>query len=106
MHWSLVLVIQSLNILNFYKKENINFLALNKRITNFKEKKPKHDPESYRPIMITPVLGKLMEKMIYHRLLWFVEKNNLIPHTQTGFRKHHSSTDAFIVLTNAINESL
>ena len=26
--------------------------------------KPKHDPESYRPIMITPVLGKVMEKMI------------------------------------------
>ncbi|KAK2708707.1 hypothetical protein QYM36_014346 [Artemia franciscana] len=71
-----------------------------------KKNKPKHDPQSYRPIMITPVLGKLMEKMIYHRLLWFVEKNNLIPHTQTGFRKHHSSTDAFIVLTNAINESL
>ena len=47
-----------------------------------------------------------MEKMIYHWLLWFVEKNNLIPHTQTGFRKHHSSTDAFIVSTNAINESL
>ncbi|KAK2718606.1 hypothetical protein QYM36_005820, partial [Artemia franciscana] len=47
-----------------------------------------------------------MEKMIYHQLLWFVEKNNLIPHTQTGFRKHHSSTDAFIVLTNAINDSL
>ena len=73
--------------------------------TNPKENKPKDNPESYRPIMITPVMGKIMEKMIYHRLLWFVEKNNMIPHTQTGFRKHHSSTDAFILLTNAINES-
>ena len=52
------------------------------------------------------MLGKLIEKIIYHRLLWFAEKNNLIPHTQTGFRKHHSSTDSFIVLTSAINESL
>ena len=56
--------------------------------------------------MITPVLGKVMEKMIYHRLLWFVEKNNMIPYTQTGFRRHHFSIDGFILLTNAINESL
>ena len=74
--------------------------------TNFKENKPKHDPESYRPIMITPVLGKVMEEMIYHQQLWFFEKNNMIPHTQTGFRKYNSSTDAFILLAEAINESL
>jgi hypothetical protein len=70
-----------------------------------KKNKPKYNPESYRPIMITPLMGKIMEKIIYHRLLWFVEKNNMIPHTQTGFRKHHSATDAFILLTNAINKS-
>ncbi|KAK2708169.1 hypothetical protein QYM36_013931 [Artemia franciscana] len=71
-----------------------------------KKNKPKYDPESNRPRMITPVLGKVMEKMIYQRLLWFVEKNNMIPHAQTGFRKNHSSTDAFILLTKSLNESL
>ena len=29
----------------------------------------------------------------------------MILHTQTGFRIHHSSTDAFIFVTNAVNES-
>ena len=30
----------------------------------------------------------------------------MIPHTQTGFRKHHSSTDAFILLANTVSESI
>ena len=74
-------------------------------LLTIEKNKLKYGPESYRPIMITPVLGKVMEKRIYHQLLWFVEKNNMIPCTQTGFRKHQSSTDAFILLTNGINES-
>ena len=68
--------------------------------------KPKYDPESYSPVMITPVLGKVIEKMIYHQLLWFVEKNNMIPNAQTSFMKYYHSTDASTLLTNAINESL
>ena len=30
----------------------------------------------------------------------------MIPDTQTGLRKHQSSTDDFILLKNAINESI
>jgi len=29
----------------------------------------------------------------------------MIPYTETGFRKRHSSTDAFILVTNTVNES-
>ena len=71
-----------------------------------KQNKPKEDPNSFRPIMITPVLGKLYEKIIHSRLYWFAESNHLIPHTQTAFRKYHSSIDAFVRLTNAISECL
>jgi hypothetical protein len=31
-----------------------------------KKNKPKYNPESYRPIMIMPVMGKVLEKMICH----------------------------------------
>ena len=70
------------------------------------EKKPKYDPESDRLIMIALLLGTIREEMIYNRILWFVVKNNMIPHAGTGFRIYHSSTDTYGMLTNAINESI
>ena len=79
------------------------YLECSSLLPKLKKHIPKYDPNSYRPIMIIPVLGKLKENI---DSFGFVEKNNMIPHTQTGFRNHHSSTDAFILLTNAINESL
>ena len=42
---------------------------------------------SYRPIALTSCVCKLMEKMINTRLVWFLEKNNLISPSQFGFRK-------------------
>ena len=35
-------------------------------------------PESYRPIQLTSCFGKVIERMIARRLVWFVEKENVI----------------------------
>ena len=55
-------------------------------------------PSSYRPISLTSCICKLFERMVNHRLMWFLEKNILFPE-QSGFRKQRSTIDALTQLT-------
>ena len=67
-------------------------------------KNPLH-PESYRPISLTSCVGKLFERMINSRLMWFLEKNNLLCSQQSGFRKNKSTMDALSQLIWHIEEA-
>ena len=54
--------------------------------------KPVQDPQSansYRPISLLPLLSKVMEIIILKRLDHIIQKKNIIPDHQFGFRKHH-----------------
>jgi hypothetical protein len=53
--------------------------------------KPPETPASYRPISLLPVCAKLMEKLLYKRLIPIVVSNNIIPDHQFGFRHQHST---------------
>ena len=45
---------------------------------------------NYRPIILTSVAGKILEKIIRDRLVRFLENNQLIADTQHGFRNRRS----------------
>ena len=49
--------------------------------------KDSKNPSNYRPMSLTSYLCKTMEKMINTRLVWFLEKNNILTKYQSGFRK-------------------
>ncbi|XP_045453923.1 fatty acid synthase-like [Melitaea cinxia] len=55
--------------------------------------KPTHEPSSYRPISLTPVLSKLWEKIFIARLSKCINERDIIPQHQFGFRKHHSTVE-------------
>lgn len=49
------------------------------------------EPKSYRPISLLNTMGKILEKIIYKRLVSIVEEKNLLPNYQFGFRRGHST---------------
>jgi hypothetical protein len=49
-------------------------------------------PSNYRPISLTSVCCKVMERLIETRIRAYLESNDLLNSTQHGFRKGHSCT--------------
>ena len=48
---------------------------------------PKDDVGSYRPVSVTSVLGKVLEKLISVRMMDYINENNILSDDQFGFRR-------------------
>ncbi|UYV82625.1 hypothetical protein LAZ67_22000235, partial [Cordylochernes scorpioides] len=57
------------------------------------------DPKNYRPISLTSICCKLMEKIILRRLTYHLDTKNLLPEEQYGFRKGHGTIDQLLFFT-------
>lgn len=68
--------------------------------------KIKVNPNSYRPIALTPHLGKLYERIVKNRLEYFCEKRGIIPLFQAGFRKGRCVTDHTVRLASHVKKGL
>ena len=66
--------------------------------------KDRTDPNNYRPIALTSCLCKIMERMINHRLTWFLQDNHIITKYQCGFQKGKSTTDHLVRLETYIRQ--
>ena len=56
----------------------------------YKKKGTKTDVDSYRPISVLPVLGRLLERGVATQLQHHCDHFNIIPVQQFGFRKNSS----------------
>lgn len=56
----------------------------------------------FRPVSLASCLFKILEKLIYNRLSWYVECNSLLSPTQYGFRKGKSCADNLAILSTEI----
>ena len=61
-----------------------------------------YSTSSYRPISLTCIMCKLMERVILERLVAYIEGNRLIDPTQEELRKNHSTTNALLRLVQSI----
>ena len=61
---------------------------------------------NYRPISILPTFSKILEKIIYSRLINFINKHNILSSSQYGFRKNHSTYMAILALHDKISEAI
>jgi hypothetical protein len=60
---------------------------------------------NYRPISILPTFSKILEKIMYIRLMNHLETNNIVAAEQFGFRTSSSIEQAsFNFINNILNE--
>ena len=53
-------------------------------------------PENYRPISLLSIYNRLFEKILYRRLIKFIDKNDILYDLQYGFRNKHSTQHAIL----------
>jgi hypothetical protein len=61
---------------------------------------------NYRPISLLSVFSKILEKLMFVRLMSFLNKYNVLYEYQFGFRREYSSSLALIEVTNMIYNCL
>ena len=60
---------------------------------------------NYKPMSLLSVLAKVFERILYNRLIYFLENNKMFKN-QFGFRKQHSTYMALMVLLDKIVKAL
>ena len=76
-------------------------LKVAKVIPVFK-KGDRSQPTNYRPISLLSIFDKLLEKLMYNKLVSYLDQNNI----QFGFRKNYSTSLALIDVVDNIYEKL
>ena len=61
---------------------------------------------NYRPVSVLPLFSKMLERIMYKRLLSFVNKHKILYYYQFGFRLIHSPELALMCLVDKISSAL
>lgn len=61
---------------------------------------------NYRPISIVPTVSKVLERLVHVQVSEYLETNNMLSHSQFGFRPNHSTVQAAQSLLNCFFEGL
>jgi ribonuclease HI len=70
-----------------------------------KKGKDPAEVSSYRPIALLSHLGKLLERMIGARLVWWLESTGTLNQRQAGYRKGRSTTDQCLRMSQHISDA-
>ena len=62
--------------------------------------------DNYRPISLLSIFNKIMEKLMYKRLISFIDKYNILYDKQFGFREKHSTVQAILLITDQIRNAI
>ena len=57
-------------------------------------------------VSVLPVFSKFLERIVYNRLIEFLNKYNILSNNQYGFRKQHSTGYALMQLYDKISDAL
>lgn len=80
-------------------------LKLSRVVPVFKKGSPL-ETSNYRPISLLSNIDKIFEKLMYSRVISFLEANNVIYSRQFGFRKSYSTTHALISMIERLRKCL
>ena len=60
----------------------------------------------FRPILLLPVCGKILEKLIFNHLYSYLNTNNLISRHQSGLHPGDSTSNQLLYLIDEIHQAL
>ena len=61
---------------------------------------------NYRPISVLPCFSKILEKLMYKRLITYIDKYKILSDHQYGFRRKSSTNHAIIELVDKITKAI
>jgi retron-type reverse transcriptase len=61
---------------------------------------------NYRPISLLSVFNRIFKRVIYSRLICFINKHKILSPAQYGFRKNHSTQHAIIDIVDKICKNM
>ena len=61
---------------------------------------------NYRPVSVLPAFSKILERVMYNRLLRFLNAFKILSDNQCGFHKHHSTAYALTCLYDKISSAI
>ena len=59
-------------------------------------------PSNYRPIYVLPTISKVVERVVYDHLYFFLQSNMLLSNCQSGLRLRHSTMTTLTKFHNDI----
>ena len=78
----------------------------NAKVTPIHKTDDKHLINNYRPISVLPFFSKILEKLMYTRVMQFVDKHKILSDNQYGFREKHSTYMALINMIDQISSEM
>ena len=72
----------------------------------FKKKGVRKDPLNYRPVAVTSVPCKVLEKVIVVHLKIYLEENQILSEHQFGFRSGHSTIDQLVTCYDFVTKGV
>ena len=70
------------------------------RVSPIFKDEDKTDPNNYRPISVLPIVSKLIERVVFNQLYTYLNYNNLLTESQSGFRPLFSTETTLLETTN------
>lgn len=64
------------------------------------------EPGNYRPISLLSIFNIIFEKLMYHQLKAFLDKNDILFKSQYGFREKYSTQHDVIDIVNVIQNNM
>ena len=61
---------------------------------------------NYRPIALLSIFNKILEKLMYKRMVYYVQDKNILFKNQFGFRSGHSTSQAILLITDKIQKAI
>ena len=62
--------------------------------------------KNYRPVSVLPVFSKILERLMYNRVIKCINKHDILYKYQFGFKKGHSTYMPLTIIIDNIVEAL